>query len=197
MRILKIDVVLIPRRERGPALASAVGVRFRSRRSKVTLKNYFALEPKRGDKSLLLHVCCGPCAIMPITRLLDERAKKVSDTLDQADSRLAEAEAQKTEYTQQLAAARGEAARIVENARKQADLAYSRRLEEAEQAVQRLNEQAARQREADRAAMLAEAKQEIAALVMLTTAKVSQRTLNGETDQALLNQLLDEAGDGV
>ena len=106
----------------------------------------------------------------PITRLLDERAKKVSDTLDQADSRLAEAEA---------------------------DLAYSRRLEEAEQAVQRLNEQAARQREADRAAMLAEAKQEIAALVMLTTAKVSQRTLNGETDQALLNQLLDEAGDGV
>ena len=120
----------------------------------------------------------------PITRLLDERAKKVSDTLDQADSRLAEAEAQKAEYTQQLAAARGEAARIVENARKQADLAYSRRLEEAEQAVQRLNEQA-------------EAKQEIAALVMLTTAKVSQRTLNGETDQALLNQLLDEAGDGV
>ena len=99
--------------------------------------------------------------------------------------------------TQQLAAARGEAARIVENARKQADLAYSRRLEEAEQAVQRLNEQAARQREADRAAMLAEAKQEIAALVMLTTAKVSQRTLNGETDQALLNQLLDEAGDSV
>ena len=130
----------------------------------------------------------------PITRLLDARAKKVSDTLDQADSRLAEAEAQKAEYTQQLAAARGEAARIVENARKQADLAYSRRLEEAEQAVQRLNEQAARQRGA---AMLAEAKQEIAALVMLTTAKVSQRTLNGETDQALLNQLLDEAGDGV
>lgn len=133
----------------------------------------------------------------PITRLLDARAKKVSDTLDEADSRLAEAEAQKAEYTQQLAAARGEAARIVENARKRADLAYSRRLEEAEQAVQRLNEQAARQREADRAAMLAEAKQEIAALVMLTTAKVSQRTLNGETDQALLNQLLDEAGDGV
>ena len=110
----------------------------------------------------------------------------MSDTLDEAVSRLAEAESQKAEYTQQVAAARGEAARIVENARKQADLAYSRRLEEAEQAVQRLNEQAARQREADRAA-----------LVMLTTAKVSQRTLNGETDQALLNQLLDEAGDGV
>ena len=38
MRILKIDVVLIPRRERGPALVSGAGVRFRSRRSKVILK---------------------------------------------------------------------------------------------------------------------------------------------------------------
>lgn len=26
----------------------------------------------RHPRSLLLHVCCGPCAIMPITRLLDE-----------------------------------------------------------------------------------------------------------------------------
>ena len=25
-----------------------------------------------ADNSLLLHVCCGPCAVMPITRLLDE-----------------------------------------------------------------------------------------------------------------------------
>ena len=85
----------------------------------------------------------------------------------------------------------------MENARKQADLAYSRRLEEAEQAVQRLNEQAARPAGGRPGRHAGRAKQEIAALVMLTTAKVSQRTLNGETDQALLNQLLDEAGDGV
>ena len=30
-----------------------------------------ACSPKSSN-SLLLHVCCGPCAIMPITRLLDE-----------------------------------------------------------------------------------------------------------------------------
>lgn len=27
---------------------------------------------RRGPKSLLLHVCCGPCAIMPVSRLLDQ-----------------------------------------------------------------------------------------------------------------------------
>ena len=89
---------------------------------------------------LILYLLMRKFLFGPMTRFLDARAKKVADTLDQADSRLAEAEAQKTEYTQQLAAARGEAERIVENARKQADLAYSRRLEEAEQAVQQITE---------------------------------------------------------
>ncbi|MDR2819775.1 MAG: epoxyqueuosine reductase QueH [Desulfovibrio sp.] len=28
--------------------------------------------PLRADKNLLLHVCCGPCAIMPVLRLQDE-----------------------------------------------------------------------------------------------------------------------------
>ena len=90
----------------------------------------------------------------PITKMLDDRAKSVADTLDQADERLADAEKQKAEYTQQLADARGEASRIIEEARKRADLAYSRRMNEAEKDIQRLNEQAARQREADREAML-------------------------------------------
>ena len=62
----------------------------------------------------------------PITKLLDERAKGVADTLHQAETQLAEAERQKAEYTQQLASARGEAAHIVEEARKRADLPNSR-----------------------------------------------------------------------
>jgi F-type H+-transporting ATPase subunit b len=131
----------------------------------------------------------------PITKMLDERAKNVADTLDQADARLADAEKQKAEYTQQLADARGEAARIIEEARKRADLTYSRRMNEAEKDIQRLNEQAARQREADREAMLKSAKQQIAALVLLTTAKVSQHAMNADADRAMLDSFLDEAGD--
>ena len=109
----------------------------------------------------------------PITKLLDERAKGVADTLDQAETQRAEAERQKAEYTQQLASARGEAA----------------------QDVQRLNEQAARQRAADREAMLASAQKQVADLVLLTTAKVSQRTLDADADRAMLDALLEEVGD--
>ena len=99
----------------------------------------------------------------PITKLLDERAKGVADTLDQAETQLAEAERQKAEYTQQLASARGEAA--------------------------------ARQRAADREAMLASAQKQVADLVLLTTAKVSQRTLDADADRAMLDALLEEVGD--
>lgn len=131
----------------------------------------------------------------PITRMLDARSKGVSDTLDQADARLAEAEQSKQEYDKQLADARSQAAQIIAESRKRADLAYSRRMEEAEQDVQRLNEQAARQREADRQVMLDEAKQEIAALVMLATAKVSKQVLDSDSDKAMVSAFLDEAGD--
>ena len=82
-----------------------------------------------------------------------------------------------------------------EEARKRADLAYSRRMNEAEKDIQRLNEQAARQREADREAMLKSAKQQIAALVLLTTAKVSQHAMNADADRAMLDSFLNEAGD--
>ena len=67
----------------------------------------------------------------PITRMLDARSKGVSDTLDQADARLAEAEQSKQEYDKQLADARSQAAQIIAESRKRADLAYSRRMEEA------------------------------------------------------------------
>ena len=67
----------------------------------------------------------------PITRMLDARAKGVFDTLDQADARLAEAEQSKQEYDKQLADARSQAAQIIAESRKRADLAYSRRMEEA------------------------------------------------------------------
>lgn len=131
----------------------------------------------------------------PVTRLLDERAQGVADTISQADEQLSEAAKTKAAYEGRLADAHAEAARIVENAQKSGEAEYHRRLTEAEQAVKRLNEQAARQREADHAAMLAEAKKQVAALVLLTAAKVSQRTLDADADSAMLNSFLAEVGE--
>ena len=134
----------------------------------------------------------------PVTKMLDERAQGVSDTIDQAESRLADAEQSKAESNRQLAQAQDEAARIIAAAKQRGEREYERRIAEAEQVVQRLNAQAAQQREADRAAMLADAKKQIAALVLLTTAKVSQCRLDGDTDRTMLDSFLqEEAGDAL
>ena len=71
----------------------------------------------------------------PITKMLDERAQGVADTIDQADARLAEAKQCQVQYEQQLADAREEAARILAAARQRGENDYARRMAEAEQAL--------------------------------------------------------------
>ena len=124
--------------------------------------------------------------------MLDDRAQEVSDTLDQADRRLAEAEQQQTAHAAQLASAKAEAAQIIEDARARGQQEYDRLVAEARTAVQRLEEQSAQRRESERAQMLREAKKELAALVLLTTAKVSRQTLDSDTDRAMIDDFLRE-----
>ena len=128
----------------------------------------------------------------PITKMLDDRAQTVSDTLEQADKRLAEAEQQQTAHAAQLASAKQEAARIIEDARTRGQQEYDRLVSEARTAVQRMEEQAAQRRESERTQMLREAKKEIAALVLLTASKVSRQTLNSDTDRAMIDDFLRE-----
>ena len=140
---------------------------------------------------LILFVLMKKFLFGPITQMLDDRAQQVSDTLDQADKRLAEAEQQQTAHAAQLASAKQEATQIIE-ARARGQQEYDRLVAEAQTAVQRLDEQAARRRESERTQMLREAKKEIAALVLLTTAKVSRQKLNSDTDRAMIDDFLRE-----
>ena len=107
---------------------------------------------------LILFVLIKKFLFGPITQMLDDRAQQVSDTLDQADKRLAEAEQQQTAHAAQLASAKQEAAQIIEEARARGQQEYDRLVAEAQTAVQRLDEQAARRRESERTQMLREAK---------------------------------------
>ena len=84
------------------------------------------------------------------------------------------------------------AAQIIEEARARGQQEYDRLVAEAQTAVQRLDEQAARRRDSERTQMLREAKKEIAALVLLTTAKVSRQKLNSDTDRDMIDDFLRE-----
>ena len=143
---------------------------------------------------LILFVLMKKFLFGPITQMLDDRAQQVSDTLDQADKRLAEAEQQQTAHDAQLASAKQEAGsqRSSQEAAARGQQEYDRLVAEAQTAVQRLYEQAARRRDSERTQMLREAKKEITALVLLTTAKVSRQKLNSDTDRAMIDDFLRE-----
>ena len=84
---------------------------------------------------LILFVLMKKFLFGPITQMLDDRAQQVSDTLDQADKRLAEAEQQQTAHAAQLASAKQEAAQIIEDARARGQQEYDRLVAEAQTAV--------------------------------------------------------------
>ena len=151
---------------------------------------------------LILFVLMKKFLFGPITRMLDDRAQEVSDTLDQADRRLAEAEQQQTAHADEPAGSADQAAacdtldRPPDSKADAVDQAVCRNsaqfFAEARTAVQRLEEQSAQRRESERAQMLREAKKELAALVLLTTAKVSRQTLDSDTDRAMIDDFLRE-----
>lgn len=89
---------------------------------------------------LILFVLMKKFLFGPITQMLDDRAQQVSDTLDQADKRLAEAEQQQTAHARAACFRKAEAAQIIEDARARGQQEYDRLVAEAQTAVQRLDE---------------------------------------------------------
>ena len=65
--------------------------------------------------------CCGSSRFPPITNMLDKRAETIRESLEKAEETRVEAERLLDEYKQQMAEARGEAAKVIEQGRKVAD----------------------------------------------------------------------------
>ena len=128
----------------------------------------------------------------PVTRMLDERSKEISDNIQGAQARMDEANQTKAEYEAHLLAAKKEAQAILDQARKQAQADYEAKMEQARQDISRLQAAAQQQAQADKDAMLAQARQQIAMLALMAASKVSQQNMNADADQALGTAFLSE-----
>lgn len=125
-----------------------------------------------------------------IAALLDERREAVRQNLQAAEDARAEAERLLDDYKQQLAAAKREAAEILENARATAT-------EQQRQLVAELSQERERGIAAAQQAIAAETqqsldriKQEIADLTLLATEKVLGRALDDKEQKRLVEEAL-------
>jgi F-type H+-transporting ATPase subunit b len=125
---------------------------------------------------------------------MDARAQRIKGDLDEAESAKTDAETVLGEYRAQLADAKSESGRIIEEARQTAD-AMKRELQSQTQAeITEMRQRAAADIEAAKTQAIADLRNEVASLAIGAAEKVVGHNLDHETNLALVEQFIAEVG---
>ena len=126
-------------------------------------------------------------AFKPVLATLDERQKKIADGLKYADEMKAKLEAVQQDSIASAKKAQAEATRVIEEARKSAKEFLDKQSQEASVKAGEILAKAQQVIELEKKKMLAEARTEIAHLVVETTQRVLAKELT-EADQNRYNE---------
>jgi F-type H+-transporting ATPase subunit b len=119
-------------------------------------------------------------ALKKILLTIDEREKKIADSLKNAEKIKLELEATEKQQNETLQEASLEAKKTVATAQEQAKSYIEAQKEEARKQAEEIVEKARSAMDLERQRVLNDAREEIASLVILTTSKVLQRELGDE-----------------
>jgi len=128
----------------------------------------------------------------PVTKFMADRAKRVQDSIEQAEKDKAEARKMLAEYEDKLKNAEAEAREILKTARENAERQTQMIIEEGKQEAANIAAAARKQIETEHQAALAKFKLEAAALVIAASAKLAARDFSGDDNRRYANMLLDE-----
>ncbi|MDR0710028.1 MAG: ATP synthase F0 subunit B [Spirochaetaceae bacterium] len=130
----------------------------------------------------------------PVTKFIDERAKKVQDTRDQAEKERIQAKALRKQYEAQMKKAEEDGVEIIRVARETAKEEAARIVAEGKANVENYLEKARRQLEAEQQTAMALFSTEAAALVLSAASRLLRRNLSDEDSREQAAILLRELG---
>lgn len=130
----------------------------------------------------------------PVTKFMDERAKKVQDARDQAEKDKNQAGALLAQYQEQLKKAEEAGAEIVRAARETAQEEADRIIAEGKAEAAKLLDRARRQTAAEEAAAMMVFKAEAAALVLAAASRLMRREFANDDVREQAALLLQELG---
>ena len=133
--------------------------------------------------------------IQPVMSVINKRQAMIEQSMSNAKTSEGQASILKKQYEEKLAASSEEGAKLIEEAKVQAKAQYDRILKDAEVDADRVKSDALQKAEADQEKALREAKAQIAGLVIAAAAKVVGQEANANSNQALYDSFLAEAGD--
>jgi F-type H+-transporting ATPase subunit b len=128
-----------------------------------------------------------------IQEALDKRANAIRESIESAEKTRQEADELLTEYRARLKEAREQADEIMARARKAADSAKAQATEEGKSKREELLAAARRDIEAETRRSLDLIRKEVADLTILTTEKVTRKSLTGDDQKKLVEEALAEA----
>jgi F-type H+-transporting ATPase subunit b len=127
-----------------------------------------------------------------IQEALDKRANAIRESIDEAEKTREEANEILREYRARLKEAREQADDIVARARKTAETTTAQATEEGREKREELLAAARRDIEAETRRSLERIRKEVADLTVLTTEKVTRKTLDSEDQKRLIEEALAE-----
>jgi F-type H+-transporting ATPase subunit b len=127
-----------------------------------------------------------------IQEALDKRANAIRESIEEAEKTRAEANEILQEYRARLREAREQSDEIVARARKSAEAAKAQAVDEGREKREELLAAARRDIEAETRRSLERIRKEVADLTVLTTEKVTRKSLTGDDQKRLIDEALSE-----
>ena len=141
----------------------------------------------------VLFVLIAKVAYPRVKQGMDARAEKIRSNLDEAERTRDEANSILEQYQRQLADAKGESARIIEEARQAADKLRQDLKKQAEAEVAEIKQRAQDDIAAQVERAMGDLRARVADMTIDLTEKVVGRNLDRETNLALIERFIDDA----
>ncbi|MHB1137300.1 MAG: F0F1 ATP synthase subunit B, partial [Coriobacteriia bacterium] len=133
-------------------------------------------------------------AFPPVTKMLDERANKIRESLEKAEEIRVEAERLLEEYKVRMAEARTEATQVIEQGRKVAESMKAEILAKAREEAEAEKAKAVAAIKAEKESAMAELRGEVADLSVAVAGKILGSSLTKADHEALIDKYLAEVG---
>jgi F-type H+-transporting ATPase subunit b len=132
---------------------------------------------------------------VPAVRNMEQaREDRIRNDLETAERARTEAEAEKAQYLAQIADARTEAGRIIEEARQSAEQVRRDLIARAEADAADVRSRAAADAEGQRARVMAELRTDVAQLSIDLAERIVERNLDRDTQLRLVDSFIDQVG---
>ncbi len=145
---------------------------------------------------VLLFLALAKFAYPAIKKAMEDRSERIRADLEAAEGAKAEAEGVLGEYRSQVANAKAEAGRIIEEARQQADAMRKEQEQRLQTELAGMRERAGADIEAAKGQAVADLRNEVAELAIGAAEVVVQQNLDPAAQRRLVDQYIDQLGSG-